>query len=58
MILVNPFAHFTTAAQLLLVVGRLPGPGHVVLLVLLGVGVFALGGWFFARGKGVLIEHA
>lgn len=58
LILANPFAYVVTASQQVLVVGRLPGPGSVAVLVGGSIGLFAVGGWFFSRAKGVLIDHA
>lgn len=57
-LLVNPFAYVVTASQQLLVVGHLPGPVTATVLIGGSLGLFAVGGWFFARAKGVLMDYA
>jgi homopolymeric O-antigen transport system permease protein len=58
LVLLNPFAYVVTASQQVLVAGRLPGPRSAALLVGGSIGLFLVGGWFFSRAKGVLIDHA
>lgn len=57
LILLNPFAYFVTAYQQLLVVGRVPGLLHWMVLVLVAVTSFVVGGWFFGRAKHVLVDY-
>lgn len=56
-IFVNPFAYFVLAFQRLLVLGELPTQGQWIVLVLVSVGFFSLGGWFFSRTKPVLVDY-
>jgi lipopolysaccharide transport system permease protein len=57
LILINPFAYFVIAYQKLWVLGELPSLFQASVLVLLSVGGFVAGGWFFARAKRVLIDY-
>lgn len=57
LITLNPYAHFVIAFQRTMVLG-LPLTLHQVLVLgLMAVITFALGGWFFARTKPVLIDY-
>ncbi len=58
LLIVNPFAYFVTAYQHVLVVGTLPRWWQTVVLLVMSVGLFALGGHFFARAKRALIDYA
>lgn len=53
----NPFAYFATAYQQLLVLGQLPDLAHSVTLVVMSLGLFVGGGWFFGRAKRVIIDY-
>jgi lipopolysaccharide transport system permease protein len=53
----NPFAYFVVAYQQLIVLGHLPDAKHTAVLVLMSIGTFVLGSWFFARAKGVLLDY-
>jgi homopolymeric O-antigen transport system permease protein len=53
----NPFAYFVIAYQHLIMLGRFPPAWQVAVLVLMPVATFALGSWFFARAKGVLLDY-
>jgi lipopolysaccharide transport system permease protein len=53
----NPFAYFVIAYQSLIMLGRLPAAWQVAVLVLMPIATFALGSWFFAKAKGVLLDY-
>jgi len=53
----NPLAYFVTAYQQMLVLGHPPSFWLSVVLVLMSVGLFTVGGFFFARTKSVLIDY-
>ena len=53
----NPFAYFVIAYQQLIMLGHIPDAWHAAVLVLMPVLTFALGSWFFARAKGVLLDY-
>jgi lipopolysaccharide transport system permease protein len=57
LVVLNPFAYYVIAYQKLLVLGELPTPFETVVLVVLSLGSFALGSWFFPRAKRVLIDY-
>jgi len=58
LIVMNPFAYVVTACQQILVAGRFPGTMHAIVLIGGSLGLFAAGGWFFSRAKGVLLDYA
>jgi lipopolysaccharide transport system permease protein len=53
----NPFAYFVIAYQDLIMLGRFPAAWQVAVLVLMPIATFALGSWFFAKAKGVLLDY-
>ncbi|HEX4525492.1 MAG TPA: ABC transporter permease [Gaiellaceae bacterium] len=53
----NPFAYFVIAFQHLIMRGEFPAAWQVVVLVLMPIGTFVLGSWFFANAKGVLLDY-
>jgi lipopolysaccharide transport system permease protein len=53
----NPFAYFVVAYQQVIILGLWPSLWHSVALVVMSVGVFFLGGWFFYRAKNVIIDY-
>ncbi len=57
LLLLNPFAYFVTAYQHVLVLGTLPGLWLSLVLVVMSVGLFLLGGRFFASAKRALIDY-
>jgi lipopolysaccharide transport system permease protein len=57
LLVLNPLAYFITAWQEILVLGRLPSVGHSAVIVVLSIGTFLLGGWFFGRVKRVWIDY-
>ena len=57
MVLLNPFAYWATAFQQVLVLGTIPGPGHLAALLVMSLGAFAAGGAFFGRAKRVLVDY-
>ncbi len=58
LILLNPFAYFVIAYQQVLVLGRAPSGVQWLSLLLMSLGMFALGGWVFSKGKRALIDYA
>jgi lipopolysaccharide transport system permease protein len=56
-ILFNPFAYYVTAFQSVIVLGQVPSWSHLAVLMALSLGLFAGGGWFFARTKAVLVDY-
>jgi lipopolysaccharide transport system permease protein len=53
----NPLAYFVLTYQRILVLGQLPDPLTAALLVGISVGLFVLGGFFFARTKSVMVDY-
>jgi homopolymeric O-antigen transport system permease protein len=53
----NPFAYFVIAYQQLIMLGHFPDAWHTAVLVLMPLATFALGSWFFAKAKGVLLDY-
>jgi lipopolysaccharide transport system permease protein len=53
----NPLAYFVLTYQRILVLGQLPDLVPALLLVIGSLGVFFLGGYFFARTKAVMIDY-
>lgn len=53
----NPFAYFVLAFQQVIMLGHLPDAWHAAVLVLMPIATFALGSWFFAKAKGVLLDY-
>jgi lipopolysaccharide transport system permease protein len=53
----NPFAYFVVAYQQVVMLGIWPSLGHTIVLVVMSVAVFFLGGWFFYRAKRVIIDY-
>jgi lipopolysaccharide transport system permease protein len=56
-IYLNPFAYFVLAYQQLIMLGQVPDAWHTVVLVLMPLATFAVGSWFFAKAKGVLLDY-
>jgi lipopolysaccharide transport system permease protein len=54
---INPFAYFVVAYQQVIMLGIWPSVEHTIGLVVMSVGTFALGSWFFARAKDVIIDY-
>lgn len=57
LILLNPFAYFVIAYQQVIVLGMLPSAANLVTVTVLGVGLFAAGGYFFYHAKQALIDY-
>jgi lipopolysaccharide transport system permease protein len=57
LILLNPFAYFVIAYQQVIVLGTLPSIGNLFAVVLLGGGLFVVGGYFFYHAKQALIDY-
>jgi homopolymeric O-antigen transport system permease protein len=57
LLILNPFAYFVTTYQHVLVLGTLPSLWLSLVLVVMSVGLFLLGGRFFARAKRALIDY-
>lgn len=53
----NPFAYFVVAYQQVIMLGIWPSAPHLVALVLISVVTFAVGSWFFARAKRVIVDY-
>jgi lipopolysaccharide transport system permease protein len=53
----NPFAYFVLAYQDLIMRGELPNAWQAAVLVLMPIGTFVLGSWFFSKAKGVLLDY-
>jgi lipopolysaccharide transport system permease protein len=53
----NPFAYFVVAYQQVIMLGIWPSVGHSVVLLVMSVAAFFLGGWFFYRAKRVIIDY-
>src|SRR5215510_3316102 len=53
----NPFAYFVVAYQQVMIYGVLPGWDKSLILVVMSVGSFMLGSYFFSRAKRVLIDY-
>lgn len=56
-ILLNPFAYYFSALQKVLVLGQVPDLSNWIIMLVLSLGAFGLGGWFFFRAKRVLIDY-
>lgn len=56
-LILNPFAYFVTAYQDVVIRGRLPEGWCWLMLVVMSVSVFVAGGFFFSRGKRVLLDY-
>jgi lipopolysaccharide transport system permease protein len=57
MIILNPMAYYFSAYQKILVLGQIPNVFDSLVLIILSIGSFWLGGWLFARLKRVLIDY-
>lgn len=57
LIVFNPFAYFVVAYQQVVILGIVPSVGHTIVLIVLSVGTFALGSWFFGNAKRVIIDY-
>jgi homopolymeric O-antigen transport system permease protein len=57
LIVLNPFAYFVVAYQKVIVLGVAPSVRELVVLLISGVGLFLVGGWFFGRAKALLIDY-
>jgi len=57
LLVINPFAYFVTAYQEILVLGRVPSLSHSMVIVLMSVGVFLLGGWLFGGTKRAVTDY-
>jgi lipopolysaccharide transport system permease protein len=56
-LILNPFAYFVTAYQAVVILGQWPSWWNCIILVILSVGLFICGGYFFSRAKRVLIDY-
>lgn len=57
LIAINPFAWFVTSFQRIMVLGEVPSALSWIGMIVFGVGMFVLGSVFFARAKGVIVDH-
>jgi lipopolysaccharide transport system permease protein len=53
----NPFAYFVVAYQQVVMLGIWPSLPHIAVLVVMSIGTFLLGSWFFARAKRVIVDY-
>lgn len=53
----NPFSYYVIAYQDILVLGTIPALFDIVFLVVFSLGLFVLGGLFFARAKRVIVDY-
>jgi lipopolysaccharide transport system permease protein len=56
-LVLNPMAYFIVAYQDTLILGHLPSLSNVLVVTVMSVGLFAVGGYFFARSKPVFIDY-
>jgi lipopolysaccharide transport system permease protein len=57
LLVANPYYPFLSAYQHVTVLGELPDLEIVAAMVLIGVGTFAFGGYFFSRAKRVMLDY-
>ena len=53
----NPMAQFIIAYQSTMILGRFPGLTNLLIVTSLSIGLFGIGGYFFARSKPVFIDY-
>jgi lipopolysaccharide transport system permease protein len=53
----NPFAYYVVAYQKVLILGQVPSAGELLAMAGFSGAAFAVGGYFFARSKKVLIDY-
>lgn len=53
----NPLAYFVITYQRILVLGELPDATTAVVMVLVSIGLFVLGGYFFSRVKSAMVDY-
>jgi lipopolysaccharide transport system permease protein len=56
-LILNPMAYFIVAYQDTLILGRLPSVANMLVVTVLSLGLFGVGGYFFARAKPVFIDY-
>lgn len=57
LLLANPYYPFLTAYQQVTVLGELPSAGTFAAMLVIGGGLFAIGGYFFSRAKSVMLDY-
>jgi len=57
LVTLNPFAYFVIGYQKILVLGQVPSGAECTTLLVLSVGLFAMGSWFFPRAKRVVLDY-
>lgn len=57
LIFVNPLAYYIIAYQHILVLGRTPGLFVLLCLLLMSIGIFFVGGWFFNRVIATVVDY-
>jgi lipopolysaccharide transport system permease protein len=57
LLVINPLAYYVIAYQSIVVLGKLPVWWNELILVVMSIGVFFLGGHFFGRAKSALIDY-
>jgi len=53
----NPFAYFVVAYQQVIMLGIWPSVPHMILLIVMSLGTFWLGSWFFWKAKRVIVDY-
>jgi lipopolysaccharide transport system permease protein len=53
----NPFAYFVVGYQQLIMRGEIPDAWYTTVLLVMPIVTFAVGSWFFAKTKGVLLDY-
>jgi lipopolysaccharide transport system permease protein len=56
-LVLNPMAYFIVAYQSTVILGRLPSLTNILVVTVLSIGLFTVGGYFFARSKPVFIDY-
>jgi homopolymeric O-antigen transport system permease protein len=57
LLVLNPMAYFIVAYQSTVILGRLPSATNMLVVTTMSIGLFAAGGYFFARAKPVFIDY-
>jgi lipopolysaccharide transport system permease protein len=57
LLVANPYYPFLTGYQQVTVLGELPSVGTFAAMLAIGGGLFAIGGYFFSRAKGVMLDY-
>jgi lipopolysaccharide transport system permease protein len=58
LLMLNPLAYFIVVYQDVLIFGRMPSLTNIVVIFVMSLGIFYLGGRFFTRAKRTLVDYA